>query len=389
MKALRELLSLNRNMTDYEKVLSRLQIDYDYYLLFLKDAKRALEQYDLTSEQHDSLVLGNAFLNRAATNPVWIKKTSGQSDVLDEGTPALVAAYLATRSDKTRWKPSQNETETLVSEARLSVGEQQLSAVHELVKKAAGLSQVDMPERQPFQIAIVGLGIMGVRHLTKEAENCIKISRETLYVDHTFGVPEFIGSLCYRSRNLLYLYQEGMDRILTYQLTATEVICAALDHPPVCFATYGHPFFYVYPSTLIRQTASLLGLNVHVVPGISAIDTALIDLAIDPGVAGGLQIYDATNVITSKVNLQVHIPCLLLQVDTVGSLIFSHARAEDSFVVLQQRLEQTYPPSHRVIAVFSSTFPILPPIKHGFPIAQLAEQYAQGLRIGTLYIPPI
>ena len=63
---------------------------------------------------------------------------------------------------------------------------------------------------------------------------------------------------------------------------------AAMNHPPVCFASYGHPLVFCYPTTLIRRAARLLDLRFEVAVGVSSLDTLLVDLSYDFS-ADGLQ----------------------------------------------------------------------------------------------------
>jgi uncharacterized protein YabN with tetrapyrrole methylase and pyrophosphatase domain len=159
------------------------------------------------------------------------------------------------------------------------------------------------PRREPFDIYVLGLGIIGVRHLTREAEDCLRASRTVYFVDHGFGVPEYLAGLGPRPVSLLSEYEEGRNRIETYRRMAAAVIDGALTDPPVCFATYGHPTVFVYPSLLIQRAAAVLDLRVHIVPGISIFDTAFIDLGLDPGLTG-LQVFEATALLVDNRPLQ-------------------------------------------------------------------------------------
>ena len=69
---------------------------------------------------------------------------------------------------------------------------------------------------------------------------------------------------------------------MTYRKMAAIVVTAAIDHPPVCFASYGHPLIFCYPTTLLRRAARLLNLRFEVVAGVSALDTLLVDLELRP-----------------------------------------------------------------------------------------------------------
>jgi uncharacterized protein YabN with tetrapyrrole methylase and pyrophosphatase domain len=240
----------------------------------------------------------------------------------------------------------------------------------------------------PFDIYIVGLGIMGIWHLTREAENCIRSSREVFIIDHGFGVSDYLRTLCPRVSSLLGEYEEGRNRLETYRSMAAVVIDGALGNAPVCFAPYGHPTMYVYPTMLIRNAARLLNLRLRTAPGISIFDTLLVDLEIDPGLTG-IQIYEATALLIEDRTLQPDVPCVLLQVDTVESGLFSRAPSKPKrFARLQQHLLRFYPPDHEIVGLLSATFPLLPALRRTFPLSELPEQVAENPLGGTLFIPP-
>jgi uncharacterized protein YabN with tetrapyrrole methylase and pyrophosphatase domain len=145
----------------------------------------------------------------------------------------------------------------------------------------------------PFDIGIVGTGIVGTHQLTREAEAVIRRCQRTFVIASGYGIAEYLATLCPEVTDLGILYELGKNRLPTYHRMAAEVVSAAVDDPPVCLATYGHPWVYCHPTTLINQAAPLLGLRVEVFPGISAFDTLLVDLGTDIAF-NGIQMYEAT-----------------------------------------------------------------------------------------------
>jgi uncharacterized protein YabN with tetrapyrrole methylase and pyrophosphatase domain len=244
-------------------------------------------------------------------------------------------------------------------------------------------------DQKPFDIYIVGLGIMSIHHITREAEEAIKASKQVFFVDPGFGVREFLQTLCPKVTSLLDSYKEGEDRIHAYRAMAMNVVDAALEQSPISFATYGHPWVYVYPTFLIKRAAELLDLKVKIVPGISTFDTVIVDLGIDPG-SHGFQMYEATDLLLKERPLQPDVPCLLWQVAAVETALFTNHRGNaERFMRLQQYLLKYYPAEHSVTLVLSSTFPLIDPLKETFPLNELARQLEKGLQSGTLYIPPL
>jgi uncharacterized protein YabN with tetrapyrrole methylase and pyrophosphatase domain len=242
--------------------------------------------------------------------------------------------------------------------------------------------------QKPVDIYVVGLGIMTVYHVTREAEAAMKASKHIFYVDNSFGIEEYLQTLGGAITSLMPEYQQGVDRRRAYQAMATRVIDAALEDAPVCFATYGHPHMYVYPTQLIKKAAALLDLTTRIVPGVSALDTVLIDVGLDPG-GYGLQIYEATDLLARERPLQADVPCVLWQVATVETGLYTDQRGNaERFTRLERYLLQFYPSDHLVTMVFSSTYPLLDPTMETFPLHEFSDRLAKGLQSGTLYIPP-
>ena len=241
----------------------------------------------------------------------------------------------------------------------------------------------------PPDIYVVGLGIVSVRQITREAEDAIRTSKTVLYVDAGFGVNDYLKTLCRNVVNLLPEYREGLPRMEAYRAMAASVIEAALEAPPVAFAVYGHPTFFVYPSTLICRSAELLGLNVEVLPGISTVDAVCIDLGLDVGMTG-LQIHEATTILLVKRRIDPQVPCFILQVDAIETALYSTMRsAPDRFRRLQEHLLQFYPPQHVLANVRSATFPLYASDIEPIPLSELPDRLAASGATGTLYIPPI
>src|SRR5262249_42933155 len=100
--------------------------------------------------------------------------------------------------------------------------------------------------------------------------------------------------------------------------------------------------------------------------------------------------YEATALLIDNRELQPDVPCMLLQVDTVESGLFSRAPSKpERFVRLQQHLLRLYPPDHEVVELLSATFPLVPALRRTFPISELPERLAENPLGGTLFIPPL
>jgi len=170
---------------------------------------------------------------------------------------------------------------------------------------------------------------------------------------------------------------------------ASEVIAAALEEPPVCFATYGHPKLYCYPTTLIQRAAKLLDLKIAVLPGISSLDTLFVDLAVDPAL-DGLQIYDATDLLIRRRPIQIDVSCIILQPAIVLQAYGRQSREHsNNLALLQNYLLTFYPPKHVATHTITKTHPLFETVTQKIPIGRLANILEHGSNMGTLFIPPV
>jgi uncharacterized protein YabN with tetrapyrrole methylase and pyrophosphatase domain len=241
----------------------------------------------------------------------------------------------------------------------------------------------------PYDIYIVGTGIIPAFHLTRESENAIRNSNEVLYVDKSFGISEVLQNLCPKATDIAATsYKEGTRRIDSYRLMAARVIEAALDHPPVTFALYGHPLIYSLPPFIVIAAAEAMGLRVKTMAGISSLDTLFIDLNIDP-CTQGIQMYEATDLLLRERPIQPDVPCIIWQVGTVESRLYSEMGSKpERFAKFRDYLLRFYSPKAIVRAVYSSNIPLAPSSVKEFPISEL-ESYSDSLHQGvTLYIHP-
>jgi precorrin-3B methylase len=247
----------------------------------------------------------------------------------------------------------------------------------------------DTGKSSPFDIAIVGLGIVGVRQITREVEETVRRCRHTFVIDGGFGVVPYLKSICAEVTSLLSFYERGKERLPTYRRMAAEVINAAIADSPVCFATYGHPLVYCYPAILIQRAAKLLNLKVEAFPGISSLDTLFVDLGIDAA-TDGLQMYETTDLLLRRRPLQNDVPCVLWQANAIAEPTYeTDRRSADQFSPLQDYLLEFYPPEHPITLVLSKTFPLLESIVETYRLGTLGPDLARGPQSGNLYIPPV
>ena len=238
-------------------------------------------------------------------------------------------------------------------------------------------------------IHIVGLGIMSVRQMTRQAEEVIGHSREVLYLDTGPETHRYLEKLCDKVTPLFdSSYVEDENRVHAYREIAARVVDAAFANAPVTLAVHGHPTVAVYAPFLIKDMATLLGLEVEVQPGISAMDTVFAELGVDPCFSG-IQMYEATDLLLRNRPLQPDVPALIWQIGNLETRLHSTRTSRpERFARFVAHLSRFYPRKHRVLAVYSAT-------AHGDAsdridclLEDLAE-HAGRIHAGhSLYIPP-
>ncbi len=235
---------------------------------------------------------------------------------------------------------------------------------------------------------IAGLGIQTASQITREVEHVLSVSKEVLYLDAGVATRAYLESLCPRVTSLLEKYREDQPRIHAYEHMAIRVVEAALDHPPITFAIHGHPLIASHVPFLVLELAKVLRLGVEVLPGVSAIDTVLADLRIDP-VIHGVQMYEATDVLLRRRPLHTDVPAILWQIGPLETALHSQRKSRpERFAGFIAHLLHYYPASHQVAAIFCSPHPLMKPTILRFAIEDMGR-YAEEIHSGfTLYVPP-
>jgi precorrin-6B methylase 1 len=241
----------------------------------------------------------------------------------------------------------------------------------------------------PFDIGIVGIGIVGSHQLTREAEEVIRHCKRTFVIDSGYGIMEYLERLSPEVTSLGTLYEPGRNRLPTYRRMAAAVVSVAVADPPVCLATYGHPWVYCYPTTLITRAAALLNLHVEVFPGISSFDTLLVDLGSDIAF-NGVQMYEATDLVLRNRPIQSDVTCIVWQPTVFGDPTYPiEPYTAEQFKPLQDHLLRFYPGDHEAALVMTKTFPLMRSVVQRLRLSNVAAELEHAPHVGTLYIPAV
>ncbi len=237
-------------------------------------------------------------------------------------------------------------------------------------------------------VHIVGLGVASIHQITREAEQAIGASNEVFYLDTGVATRRFLEERCERVTALHETsYQERGHRLDAYHHMAATVIDAAMSHAPVTFAVHGHPLVAVYAPFLIMDMAKLLDITVSVSPGVSAFDSIVAELGIDPSIEG-LQMYEATDLLLRQRPLQPDVPALIWQIGNLETRLHTMRKSRpERFARFVEFLSRFYPKNHPVIAVYTSPHPLMPAQVLRFPLSEL-PRHAEEIHAGfSLFLP--
>ena len=238
-------------------------------------------------------------------------------------------------------------------------------------------------------ITIVGLGTVQVDHVTRQGARVLSEAKQVLFLDDGVATRAFLEDRCPIVVDLKEHLVDGRSRVESHHHIAAAVLAAALDDGPVCLAVAGHPTHLVPATFLIRDLATLVGLTVEVLPGISAMDQLFVELMIDPA-SHGLQCFEATDLLLRRRPLAADVPLLVWQIGLVGTLlpVLGH-RPPEAFEPLTRHLLRFYPPDHEVILAEAASHALLEPAHVAVRLAVLPGHAAVISARTTLYVPPI
>jgi len=244
------------------------------------------------------------------------------------------------------------------------------------------------PRARGGALAVVGVGIAGPAHVTREALAVILAAETRLVLVADFLTLEWLEQLVPGFENLADAYAVGKSRDLTYEEMTERVLAPVRRGNRVAAIFYGHPgVFAMSPHEAVRR-AREEGHEARMLPAVSALDCLFADVGIDPG-AVGCQEWEATDFLLRKRRFDSCSGLVLWQIGVVGVVDYREEAlwSREGLGVLAERLLETYPAKHQVVVYEASTFPLTPPKILWMPLRELAT--ADVTAISTLYIPPL
>lgn len=244
-----------------------------------------------------------------------------------------------------------------------------------------------MAEGHLPDIFIVGLGISGYTQVTKETEQALGVAKKIFYVHTEPYIKEYLNRFCADVEDLYALYVDHQHRMQTYDAMANKVMDAAAVSPPVVFALYGHPFCFVTPSKTVLREGPKRGLQVEMLPGVSALDTLFVDLRLDPSDRGLIQ-YEANYCLLYHPQLNPAVPCLIWQPGAVETRGYNPRPSKpERFFRLRDYLLEFYPPEHKIVFATCASNPLVDPELVTSTVAEFPDLGSTITGLSTMFLP--
>ena len=148
---------------------------------------------------------------------------------------------------------------------------------------------------------------------------------------------------------MINFYEEGKDRLETYEAMVTYILETLEKFKDLCVAFYGHPGVFTYPSHKAIKLARELGYKAKMLPGISTEDMIFAELGIDPG-ADGLQSFEATSFLMNQNKFDPSCYVILWQIGVLGLRKYTqNINVTTELQKLLDLLLKFYPKYHEII----------------------------------------
>lgn len=248
-----------------------------------------------------------------------------------------------------------------------------------------------LPRRHGVEVGslvVVGTGISGVNQTTLEAVEAIERADKLFFIANDVLSEAWLKSRNPSAESLAAFYGAEKLREQSYAEMAVAVIRAVHRGERVCVAVYGHPGMFVQFTHAAIRILRRDGYSASMLPGISAQDCLIADLAVNPG-DYGLQAFEATDFLLRRRAFDPRSELLLWQVGVMGEpgMTVSEKRQHSWLQELLVRLERHYPRNHEVTVYEAATSVNRSPRVVKLPLAELVR--APLTPTCTLYVPPL
>lgn len=203
-------------------------------------------------------------------------------------------------------------------------------------------------------IYLLGRGIAGgIAQMSVEAIDALKRSRLV------FDLSGDVKAIRKLHPNVVDLYDDYWTGELcedVYARLKDQVLAEIVQNgPTVSIIVDGHPMLFDDVNWSIVRSGKRKGLRVVPLPGISCLDTMMIDVGVD--MAEGAQIVHANQLLLYGIRLDPHMQTYVFQVGKFGTDFFSRETKRNlpgRFTPLVDYLTKFYPADHVVTLIVST-----------------------------------
>lgn len=204
-----------------------------------------------------------------------------------------------------------------------------------------------------YDIILTGIGVGGIEHTTQETLKALYSAR---VIYNLTAFHHQLSKYCKNIINLESEYWTGEIDEIVYKRIADIILKEARNGPQVVVVVDGHPTIYDDVSWDIMRRGKRKGFKVKIIPAISCIDAmaAYCNLEIN---ASGLQIIEATSLISFKQKLNPNMDTLIMQIGWFGTSLLcevTHSK-KGRFIPLINYLLKFYPKTHNVQLLLAPT----------------------------------
>jgi uroporphyrin-III C-methyltransferase len=236
-------------------------------------------------------------------------------------------------------------------------------------------------------LIVVGTGLMLARHATLETIEAIERAQHVFHLITNSATEAWIRRLNRKATSLGDCLQEGKPRSQSYSDMAGRIVDAVRDGQRVCAVFYGHPGVLVASGREAIARARRDGFDARMLPGISAEDCLLADLAVDTRLLCW-QSYEATDFLLRRRRIDPTVALILWQAGLLGEpSVRSDMQARpERLRVLTDALLRHYSRRHPVVIYEAAEFPTCDPVIKHVTLAGLPRQAIYPKT--TLYVTP-
>ena len=257
-----------------------------------------------------------------------------------------------------------------------------------LCEAAQGFASGRLAPKNGGSLLVAGCGLAGIDGL-RDIEHEVADAQVVFYCLSSPIMRLWIRQRRPDALDLAALYDED-DRFYTY-IQMSELIVASTRLGLATVAVfYGHPGVFCSPGHQAVRAANGEGLRARMRPGLSALDYLVADVGFDPAIPG-LQMFEATRLVSGNHRIDPSLHVVLWQVGVVGEMSGGPKMARNSgFNALATVLCDVYEPDQPLHHYICNTAAGVPPRLEAFYVSDLFKaEFRAGLTsASTLYFPP-